>query len=90
MPEVAEKLGDLAVVVISDEMCAEVLSFVYDSGRLQLGWTPSDSVGAEGSDREWVADLIRVVLASASKELKKLRSCHVIAASSSTNKRVRL
>ena len=48
---------------LSDEMYSDVLSFLSDSGRLAF------AVGA--SDQVWAVDLIRAVLTSAAKELKK-------------------
>lgn len=47
---------------VSDVMVSDVLSFVYYSGRLAFS--------AEGPDQAWAVDLIRVVLNSASKELR--------------------
>ena len=70
----------IGALEISDAMCADALAYVYDSGRLQAGWAPSQtsefagSFGVEGSDGVWVVGLIRVVLASVSRELKK-RDC---------------
>jgi hypothetical protein len=61
-------------LAIYDEMCADVLSYVYDSGHLQMGWPPSHAVGssgAQGPNGVWAAGLVRTVLASASKELWK-------------------